>query len=243
MTGDELVALAKTQIGKPYVLGANVDLTSADPPIFDCAEFLSWLTYQATKQLRGCLDNHVPVARAEPYSAAWAQDIRTGVVESISIDEAIRTAGAVLARAPTKGRMGHVALSDGDGGTVEAHSTRRGVIAGQARRRPWTHAGLIPGIEYGEPDALIYGHVEPAVLRIGDRGADVQELQEALVRRYELLSAAGFGAFDGLNPGAPDARFGPRTRAAVYAWQVARGLAQSGEVTVGGETAMSLGLS
>lgn len=243
MTGAELVSLARTKLKQQYVLGADVPL---DDPAYagpwDCAELVSWLAFQATRRLLGCVDNSAPVGRAEPFSGGWASDIRHGVVDSIPIDEAIRTAGAVLVRAPKGARLGHVALSTGDGGTIEAHSARLGVIEGTARGRAWTHAGLIRGVTYESPDELLGPHVEPAVLRVGARGPDVLALQEALGRRSRVFSEQGLGQLVGLDPGAADAVYGPRTRAAVFAWQVAIGHTATGEVTVGGETARALGL-
>lgn len=240
MTGSELVELARTQIGKRYVLGANVDLTSPDPPVFDCAEFASWLAYQATNRLVGCTNNGAAVAHAEPYSGGWASDIQRSVVPAVGLDEAMTIAGAVLVRAPKGGRIGHVAISDGDGGTVEAHSTKLGVIAGKARGRAWTHAGLIRGVDYAKPDPIAAPLVEPAVLRIGARGADVVELQRALKRRFDVLSASGFGRLDGLDPGPDDGDFGPLTQGALIAWQTVFGLVVDGELVGGGETARSL---
>ena len=41
-------------------------------------------------------------------------------------------------------------ISQGNGKTFEARSRRYGVGAFDARDRGWTHAGLIPGLEYDE---------------------------------------------------------------------------------------------
>lgn len=241
MTGAELVALARTRIEQPYVLGADVPLDDPDwAGPWDCAELASWLAFRATRRLFGCIDNSAPIPRAEPFSGGWAADIRTGVVQSIPIEEAFSVAGAVLVRAPAKARIGHVAISDGDGGTVEAHSARVGVAKRKARGRVWTHAGLIPGVTYRLPDDVAGPGPEPDVLRAGARGARVLALQDALIALRTGLQLDGRGNWRGLDPGKRDGDFGPRTRAAVYALQVGLGLVPDGEV--GPEVRAALGL-
>ena len=65
-----------------------------------------------------------------------------------------------------------------------------------------------------------------ALLRYGDRGTAVREAQQALLR-------------SGFNPGPADGVFGPKTQAAVKAFQKARGLAVDG--LIGPKTLASLG--
>lgn len=242
MTGAELVVLAAEKIGQVYVLGANVllDERGYEGP-WDCAEFASWLAYQATDRLYGCIDNGAPVAAAEPFSGGWASDIRIGLVTSIPVEDAFSIAGAVLVRAPAKARIGHVAISDGDGGTVEAHSARVGVARRPARGRTWTHAGLIRGVSYRLPDDVADPGPKPDVLRIGARGARVLELQEALVALRAGLALDGRGDWRGLDPGKRDGDFGPVTRAAVFALQVGLGLTPDGEV--GHDVRSALGIA
>jgi hypothetical protein len=139
MTGAELVALAETKIGQRYTLGAQADLEDpnyAGP--WDCADFASWLAYQATGKRIGC------TLIGDPFSGSWAR-----VRLRITPDRAMWIPGAVFVRAPSRQRRGHVAISDGRGGIIEAHSTKRGVCRASALRRGWTTAVLIPGVEYG----------------------------------------------------------------------------------------------
>ena len=141
MTGSQLVQLAAKKRGQKYVLGARAPLS--DPAYsgpWDCAEFVSWAAYQATGQKIGCTES------GDPYTGAWA-----AIKPTIPLEQAYKTPGAVLVRKPRPGHMGHVALSDGKGGTIEAHSKALGVgqFAGAAQRE-WTSAVLIPGVEYGE---------------------------------------------------------------------------------------------
>jgi hypothetical protein len=61
---------------------------------------------------------------------------------TISVDEAVRTRGALLF-AP-----GHVAISLGNGQTIEARGRRYGVNIFSTRNRGWTIGGRIPGMRY-----------------------------------------------------------------------------------------------
>src|SRR5207245_9317596 len=71
----------------------------------------------------------------------------------ISIEQAMRTPGAAVLRNPQPGTNGHIAISDGRGGTVEAHSTKAGVIASTISGRRWDMGVLVPEIEYSERQA------------------------------------------------------------------------------------------
>lgn len=43
MAADSFAALALAQVGKPYVLGAEAQISNANPPRFDCSELAEWL--------------------------------------------------------------------------------------------------------------------------------------------------------------------------------------------------------
>jgi hypothetical protein len=131
---------------------------------------------------------------------------------------------------PAPQLVGHIALCDGQGGTVEAHSTSTGVIRHQVSGRRWDFGVLVPGIRYFMADRA-EGVVQPTnVLRLTDpmmRGARVRAVQQAL---------AGLG----LMPGDIDDIYGPQTQAAVRQFQAAHGLVADGEV--GEVTWQALGL-
>jgi len=229
--GRDLVELARTQLGKPYVFGVSVDLTAPDPPAFDCAEFLSWIAWQKLGRLVGCVDNAAPVERAEPYSGGWAHDIESGVLLPTSIDSALATAGVVLVRAPARGKIGHGALSDGTGGTVEAHSTRYGVSAHRISGRAWSHAGLLRGVDYRSAVAspLPLYHAPAAILRVGSKGPAVVALKRRLKELgywtrplhqitapvYGMLTAEAVARFQGDRGLVRDGEAGPVTFAAL----------------------------
>ena len=62
--------------------------------------------------------------------------------ESKKVEQALRTPGALLFR------PGHVAISLGDGRTIEAKGSKYGVGIFSAHNRGWTTGGLIPGMRY-----------------------------------------------------------------------------------------------
>jgi cell wall-associated NlpC family hydrolase len=60
----------------------------------------------------------------------------------VSVDKALHTRGALLFR------PGHVAISLGDGRTIEARGSAYGVNIFSAQGRGWTSGALIPGLKY-----------------------------------------------------------------------------------------------
>lgn len=205
-----LVDLARLHIGERYVLGARVplDLATATGP-WDCAELASWLVYQTSNLVWGCVQHNVLPSRAEPYTGGWAKEIQRAPSVRCSVDAAIWTPGAFLLRRPREGVGGHIALSTGDGRTIEAHSTKLGVIAGTATGRRWDDGVLVPGYDYQRQDPLI-----TEVLRLGGPPMTVE-----LVR--EVQGVVGVSQ---------DGVYGPKTAAALVQWQAAHGLVADGEV-------------
>jgi cell wall-associated NlpC family hydrolase len=135
MTGQDVVDKAMTQAGKPYIFGYEVDLDDSDPEAFDCSELTQWVSHQlgikpelpdgAIYQMRHCR-NHSLI---------------------IPVSQAVKTPGALLFRISESGN--HVAISRGDGTTIEARGKAYGVGSWSAiKGRAWTHGGLIPGVKY-----------------------------------------------------------------------------------------------
>ena len=227
----ELIKRADSHRGERYILGARVPLDNPNwKGPWDCAEFISWVVFQATGLMVGCVDNGANPAIAEPYSGAWARDAARST-RMIGLGQARGTAGAVLVRKPGQNGIGHVALSRGDGTTIEAHSADRGVTNENVDGRRWDLAMLLPLIDY--PDSLsneVFTPPAELVLRLTDppmRGAIVRRLQKALRDK-------------GYDSGAIDGVFGPHTDAAVRAFQMEKSLASDGEA--GPRTMKALGL-
>jgi cell wall-associated NlpC family hydrolase len=135
-TGKEIVELELTQKGKPYIFGYEVDLDDPDPEAFDCSEMEEWACWQ--KRVR---------PRFPDGSLNQLEHCRKhGTL--ISIEQAIRTPGALLFIQTDTHH--HVATSQGNGMTIEARGKNYGVgeWPADAEERGWTHAALIPGVDY-----------------------------------------------------------------------------------------------
>ncbi len=230
-TGQDIVKLAKKHVGEKYVYGSIAPKDNARwKGPWDCAEFTSWLVFQLTGRLYGCADNSGRPATADAYTGYWMRDAGK-LGKKVSVAEAARTPGAMLVRHSGVGR-GHIVVCRGDGGTVEAHSTARGLIEHTVSGRRWDAGVLTPGFTYragagGDgvtpPKVVIYLLSDPMM-----RGDVVKQIQRA-------LKAAGF------DPGPIDGVYGGQTAAAVASYQAARRLIADGEV--GPTTARSLGIT
>jgi N-acetylmuramoyl-L-alanine amidase len=103
--------------------------------------------FQVVGVLFGCSNDSGNPATADAYTGFWDRDagIRGHI---IPIDEAGRTPGAAVLRGPSPSGIGHIVLSDGMAGTVEAHSSADGVIQSKLAGRRWDMGILIPEINY-----------------------------------------------------------------------------------------------
>lgn len=119
----------------------------------------------------------------------------------IDVAQARGTRGALLFRIDEGAGGDHVAISLGNGQTIEARGTAFGVNVFPAGDRPWTHGGLVPGL----------AGADSVILDEGDRGEGVRWVQ----RRLHV---------QGFDPGPADGVFGPRTAEAVRTFQKAKGL-------------------
>lgn len=228
-TGKEIVKAALKHVGEQYILGSVVPKNDPawDGP-WDCAEFVSWCVYQTAKILYGCEDDQADPAIADAYTGFWGRDARS-LGRQISVAEAAGIPGAAVLRVGPK--MGHVVISDGQGGTVEAASTRLGVICHTLSNRRWDMGILIPGISYEAgngipsptPPGVIYRLTSPLM-----RGEKIEQIQQKL----ESL---------GFESGGADGVFGHQTFAALMDFQKSNGLVPDGEV--GPQTAKALGIT
>ena len=217
--GKDLISLASKHIGEKYILGSLVPKSNADwKGPWDCAEFISWCVYQLTSKLYGCYKNNSEPDNADAYTGYWARDTKK-LGKKISIEEARATAGAALLRVPMSGRTGHIVFSDGTGKTVEAHSTKSGVISSVVDGRRWDYGILIPWIDYQQlpinppaPVPTIFRYTLPMM-----KSPKIGEIQSALKKL-------------GFNPGTIDNVFGLKTEAAVRAFQLTHGVVVDGEV-------------
>jgi N-acetylmuramoyl-L-alanine amidase len=225
-TGSRMVELARQHVGEDYrnVLVPKNNANWHGP--WDCAEFMSWLVFQEANILYGCVDSDADPALVEAYTGAWKTDsARRGI--RIPANKAAAIVGGFLLRfPPSPGKMGHIAICDGQGGTVEAKSRREGVVEDTVRGRRWDTGVLVPGVTYDQDVVPIsLGSVKVVRLGANNDPAVVRNIQRA-------LDDAGIDA------GGVDGKYGPKTTAAVAAFQRLKGLVMDGEV--GPETARVL---
>jgi Putative peptidoglycan binding domain len=228
-TGQGMLERARDHLGESY---AHEPVPPKNDPNWtgpwDCSEFMSWLVYQEAKKLYGCLDDNMPPDSAKAFTGAWKDDAgRFGNL--VSVDEAAGTIGGIVLRYPPVGGMGHIAICDGQGGTVEAKGVAYGVVKDTVQHRYWDTGVKIPGIGYDPPAPFRW--IPPTQLYwIGGTNMDLN----GVARIQQALAARGY------DPGPIDGEFGPNTAAAVIAFQNMNGLVVDGQVGV--QTARLLGV-
>jgi hypothetical protein len=229
-TGDQILATAALHIGEPYILGARAPMSNAGwRGPWDCAEFASWCVFQTSGILFGTQPQDDPT-RADAYTGFWAdQSSMSGNI--VSVEDAARIPGACVLRVPGSSRIGHIVISDGQGRTVEAHSSARGVIRHTLDGRRWDLGILVPGILY-------HMHEDPVPLAPPGR---ILRLTDPMMRGPRIEALQRFLTDQGYHPGAIDGIFGPQTADAVQEFQLDNGLVADGEV--GPATAPLLGIN
>ena len=230
-TGEDVYKLAVKHESEDYILGSLAPMNNKNwRGPWDCAEFVSWCVYQASGILYGCKNDHLPnPGLVDAYTGWWRRDADL-LGRKVSVDLAAQTIGGIVLRYPQPHLMGHVAICDGKGKTIEAHSHATGVMKNKVAGRRWDVGVLVPGIMYTQnaapvvitPPTLIFRLTNPYM-----RGKLVREIQTK-------LKAEGF------NPGSIDGIYGEQTAAAVNAFQLTKGLLADGEV--GEQTATALGI-
>jgi N-acetylmuramoyl-L-alanine amidase len=229
-TAAALLRIARAHVGEQYVLGAKVPKGNPEwTGPWDCAEFASWCVFQATGKLFGCRPRAQGPDIADAYSGFWMEDAQK-LGKLISIGQASATPGAFLLRAPEGGAVGHVVISIGDGKTVEAHSSKKGVIESKTEGRRWHTGVLVPGITVKVEHAPKPPKRPALVLRVRTplmKGELVKDVQ----RRLKKI---------GFHAGPIDGVYGPQTAAAVQAFQVSKRLLVDGEVGRGTARALKV---
>ena len=218
-SGDSILAIAKAHIGEQYILGARAPMGNSNwQGPWDCAEFVSWCVYRGSGILFGVEPKNDPV-RADAYTGYWASQARSANA-MISVGQAAAIAGAAVLRIPQSGQTGHIVISDGQGGTVEAHSKAKGVCANTLNGRRWDCGILIPGVRYFGSDTPVKVVVNTEVLRLSEpltRGKRVEAIQACLQKLGYAV-----GKLDGV--------YGPQTAWAVQQFQSDHNLVADGEV-------------
>jgi cell wall-associated NlpC family hydrolase len=139
---------AASELGGTYVFGAKANPTVDHPTALDCSGLTKWAAERAGA--------HLPDGAAHQYLALK----KAGML--IPVKEAMHTPGALLfhfAQEPTPGQgepeIAHVAISKGNGMTIEAADEQDGIVSWKAQGR-FNYAAVIPGI--GTTDTKGTGH-------------------------------------------------------------------------------------
>jgi hypothetical protein len=217
-TGQDIIGIARphAEANDEYVYGAMkpvADFASHKPS--DCSKFASCCVYGASRIIYGCENNNGDPWHQYGGTIYWQRDA-DNIGIPISIEQAMVTPGAAMLRFIEGESSHHIVLCTGvDGGTIEAASTRAGVIFSNLHGRRWTTGILVPGIDYGElptpkpvePPSFIYRYTSPLMT-----GSKIMSIQLALgIKR--------------------DGVYGPKTAAAVRKFQIEQGnLVVDGEV-------------
>jgi cell wall-associated NlpC family hydrolase len=119
---EQFIALALAQRGKPYVWGAE------GPDSFDCSGLVMWCAAHFG----------IPLPHYSASQYAYLKDLGL----ALAVEDASQTLGALLYRG-TRAEE-HVAISLGNGHTVEAMSSALGIRIGNISGRRWHHAAKLP---------------------------------------------------------------------------------------------------
>jgi hypothetical protein len=226
-----MLALARRHIGEPCRGALAPKPNSGWRGPWSNAEFAAWLVFQEAHILYGCADNAADPTLAAADLAAWRRDAFT-IGQVVPAEVAVATPGAFLLRFGPAAGLGHIAVSDGGGGTVEARGVAYGVVVHTAQGRHWDAGVLIPHIAY-EPPAPEVGYHPPASLY----GPGWANMDAGIVAAIQRALAA-----QSLDPGPIDGEFGMATALAVAGFQAMTGLVIDGQVGADTAHALSVGL-
>jgi len=130
----DMVYWALQQAGDNYVYGAEANLKDSDPDAFDCSELVEW----------ACAQVGVFIPDGSANQLSWVRSKGN----QLTVDRTIRLRGGLLFKY-TEG-LQHVAISLGNGRTIEASNREYGVtqMSSTDRSFRWDAAGSIPGLTY-----------------------------------------------------------------------------------------------
>ena len=202
--GEKMLKLAETRIGEKYV---NVCIPKNNP---------NW---------HGpCVNDSGDPATVEAYTGAWQTDSRR-LGKRVPKAQAAATPGAILLRyPPSKGAMGHIVVSDGKGGTVEAMGRAYGVRRGKVSGRVWDTGVFLPDFSYGDADVGLSVKEPTVIYAVGRpdmKTSVIKSIQRALKEfgidpgpingEYSQLLATAVGAFQATKGIIVDGQVGPQT--------------------------------
>jgi len=138
ITGTDVVIAAKKYVGLPYVFGAEA-VPGKPVTALDCSELVELV----------CRELGV-VPKMPDGSANQFLHCQKYGTHTLTMEEAEKIPGALLFRRDGKSlRIVHVAISTGQGNTVEARGKDYGVNVFKMRSS-FTNCALIPGVQYNQ---------------------------------------------------------------------------------------------
>lgn len=195
-SSEQFVQQALRHKGKPYIFGSEASPLDPDPRAFDCSELVEW----ALESLG--------------FDAPDGSWIQYGWTSHVPVEQGIRTRGALLF-VGTATRVHHVAISLGDGTTIEARGRAWGVGVFSAHRS-FDGAGLIPGLTYGAAP-----RPKPPVNQGGGIGIMPGSDSQAVRFLQQMLNIVRRGSKPRRSLIATDGLYGAQTKAAVAEFQEA----------------------
>lgn len=120
----DFVYWAQSRLGDKYIYAYPVNVSDINASIFDCSGLVEWAAGQVGISL--------------PHQS----EDQFALTNHIAIETAIRTRGALL------WQPGHIAISLGNGKTIEAANPDVGVVNYNAENRGWGGGGTIKGMIY-----------------------------------------------------------------------------------------------
>jgi cell wall-associated NlpC family hydrolase len=198
----EFVRLCMAQKGDRYVYGAEAKWSDPNPRVFDCSELVEWAAHRAGGYI--------------PDGSTWQEAYCRQKGTMITVQRAFRVQGALLFR--HLGADQHVAVSLGNGSTIEARGRLYGVNVFSAAGRVWTAAALLPGFNYRQPPDPKEPRWPGRYLSQPPytRGKDVQRWQQRMRSRGWRIPVNGV--------------YGPRSEAVCRRFQREKGLLVDGVV-------------
>lgn len=179
---EQFLTLLLSQDGDKYVFGVEVSPSDTNPSAFDCSELVQWACAR------------LGVVPTMP-DGSWLQARHS---TPITVAEGISTPGALLFKFSSNPLTGgrpnsaHVAVSQGNGRTIEARSSAYGVGQFTSVGRGWTHAALVPGItDTSEEEDTLSKEAVWEALREGHigNGPNDPAILVALARTYRMVNA------------------------------------------------------
>jgi cell wall-associated NlpC family hydrolase len=138
----DFLRFALAQRGDDYQFNTG-DPRNPDPTEFDCSGLVRWAAVQC-----GYAENW-------PDIGDWSWSVTQIAIckkagTTLTVEEAIQTAGALLFRDPKGGKSGHVAISLGNGSVMHAMSEKMGVDVSTAAS-DYDSGGYLPDMHFPGP--------------------------------------------------------------------------------------------